>query len=90
MVESMNGLLSDAAVVQRVLDLGVDIHHVDHEGDTALIDAVREGHLKIAEALLARGANVGQQNLKKDTALAIAEREGWDQLVELLRSYGAQ
>ncbi|XP_037803391.1 kinase D-interacting substrate of 220 kDa-like isoform X2 [Penaeus monodon] len=49
-------------IVQDLLNSGADIGHVDADGDTALLLAVRGNRLEVARILLDRGAYVNTQN----------------------------
>lgn len=58
---------------------------------TPLITASREGHLRIVEFLIQRGANVNavQEGRAGDCALAMAIEKGHTKVVELLLRHGA-
>jgi ankyrin repeat protein len=56
----------------------------DYEGDTALNDAVRFGHLEVARVLLANGASKAVRNDKGQDALAIAKEYRKPAMVKLL------
>ena len=62
----------------------VDVNSVSLKGNTALVLAVAEGHLDIAEELLAKKAVVNRQNEKGVSVLMTASRFGYLDLVKKL------
>lgn len=69
---------------QRLVRAGARIDHVDSEGATALMWAVREGETDYARALLDAGANPALRDRAGDTALDIARGIEHPDLVALL------
>jgi hypothetical protein len=65
-------------VLQRLIDLGVDLSHRDSEEHTALFYASREGHLETAKLLIQAGAS------GDDGSLHEAAREAQPKIIELL------
>jgi len=61
--------------VQQLLKKGAEVHAVDDEGRTALIAAAYGGHLDVARALVAAGADVNVQDATKQSAYLIATSE---------------
>ena len=50
-------IVGDADAVRRLLDLGLPVDAVDHQGCTALLRAAGGGHRAVVDLLLARGAD---------------------------------
>lgn len=78
-------------VVRILLDAGVYIDKVNELGSTALGTAVKQGNLKIAQRLVAAGANVNARgtSLADESPLQTAAFGGNEALVSLLVSHGA-
>ena len=70
--------------METLLTQGVDITIRDLNGNTALIWAVRNGHLEAVQRLLVAGARVEESDSKGDSTLAIAARQGNDPMFQLL------
>ena len=58
-------------------------------GETALMDASREGHVEIVQAILDKGTNVNAKDDWGRTALMLASQKGHKDHVELLLAKGA-
>lgn len=88
--------ISDLGLVRLFLDNGADINTIhtafwDWE-HTVLGFAAKIGHIKIAEFLLSRGAEVNlriEKGLGKETALDWAAQEGKLDMVQVLLNHGA-
>lgn len=76
-------------VIEFVEDDLVDINSCNQNGLTALHSASKEGHTRIVEELIARGANVHAKTLKGNTALHIASLAGHEPVVKVLIDNGA-
>lgn len=72
--------------VEKVIgfNVGIDANTKDSAGNSALLLACRQGHLKTAIFLLSKGADPGMANNQSDTPLLIAAREGHADVVSLL------
>ena len=81
---------SSVAGTRAMVASGVPVDAVNHDGDTALLIAVRKGREPIARVLLELGANVNHQNRTRRTALHEAAQQGAIQLVRLLLTYRAR
>lgn len=88
--------LGDLAGVTRLLARGLDPNEVvttditiETVEDTALYAAAGAGHIKIAEALIAAGADVNQKINDHDTPLLHAAMNGWPNMVTLLLEHKA-
>ena len=57
------------AIVKTLLTAGVDANMVSKEGYTALFNAARKGHLKLAKALLEGGADINTLDIEGDSLL---------------------
>jgi glycerophosphodiester phosphodiesterase len=82
------------AIVQLLVDAGVDVNYRDGQGETALHVAARFGHLKCAEALLhdsnpKRADTEAAENVFGWTPLFIACVDGHLPIVKLLIEAGA-
>ncbi len=76
------------------LDAGADVNAKDnngvHNGQTALILAVRLGHTDVVRTLLDAGADVNAKDNDGQTALWEAAYGGHTDIVEILRAAGAE
>jgi len=78
-----------AVIVQRLIDAGVDVDHVNRLGWTALLEAVILGdgdaaHVEVVRLLLAAGADRFIPDRDGVTALQHAQRRGYRGMVALL------
>lgn len=78
-------------VVESLIKEGANVNAQDIGGFTALTAAVREGHLKVAELLLEKGADpeIRGNYYWGETALMMAAQKSRPDLVELLLKRGA-
>ena len=60
------------------------------DGDTALIEAARQGHFEIVQVLLEQGANPNLKNGRGRTALMVAAAQGNPHLVGVLLDHGSE
>ena len=67
----------------------VHIDAINRYGWTPLMQAAREGHYNVVEALLATGADPSICNLLGVNALGVATRGGHDKIVDLLLDHDA-
>ncbi|CAG8907915.1 unnamed protein product [Penicillium egyptiacum] len=78
-------------IVQRLLDLGVDINYRDRDGLTPLALAAREGHFALTQALIDQGAKQLSHDTEGRYPLAQAASNGHhsveDYLFKELRQY---
>ncbi|EQC31885.1 TKL protein kinase [Saprolegnia diclina VS20] len=80
----------DVATVAALLQSGADANSRNNIGSPALCVAAIEGHVAVAELLLAAGAAVDDElHMNHETALTIAARGGPVALVHLLLGHGA-
>lgn len=86
LVEARRGNLQH---VQQLLDLGVSVNLLGPRGATPLLEAVRGGHLKVAEELIERGADFNHAG-GGNTALTLAVRGGHLGVVALLIAKNAR
>ncbi|XP_042057337.1 ankyrin repeat domain-containing protein 17-like isoform X2 [Salvia splendens] len=68
--------------------LHVYIDPLTYNMDTPLLEAAKEGHVKIVEYLIRQGAGVSEANLKGTTALHYAILNGNKELMELVVAKG--
>lgn len=71
---AMECCINNAALLERVLEFGLDLEQRDHEGKTALIHAAEWGNDAAAELLIARGAQIDAADAAGRTALMYAAR----------------
>lgn len=81
--------LGDADSVEGRLRQGVDPDVQDAQGNSALMLAAREGHVKVAAVLLDHGAKVYKRNQYGETALMLAAYHGHNPVIDLLIAQGA-
>jgi len=68
-----------------VQDLRLDVNAQDYEGDTALMEAAKFGHDKVAKTLLDGGAKKDLKNKAGKTALDLATQHGKAEIVKMLQ-----
>ena len=80
----------DADTVRElVASPNVDINALDEDWNTPLMQAAREGHDQVVEALIIARANINARNRQVKTALALAADGGHDETVRVLVQAGA-
>ncbi|MHB1142805.1 MAG: ankyrin repeat domain-containing protein [Sulfuricaulis sp.] len=77
------------AVVQSLLNQGVNVNVRTVSGKTPLMAAAYKGYSDIVQMLLDNGADVTSKDGRGDTAEKIAERGGYTRIVELLKKGNA-
>jgi ankyrin repeat protein len=75
--------------VAEVLEANPDVNVCGIEGYTALHAAAENGHLKVIQFLIGRGASLNPRVESGETPLDLATQAGQHKAVELLRSIGA-
>ncbi|KAJ8668906.1 hypothetical protein QAD02_000165, partial [Eretmocerus hayati] len=75
--------------VKQLIDAGIDINGLNSKysdliGDTALHEAVREGHLEMVQLLLSSGASINTQNWYRNTPIIIAAQIGRKDIAQKL------
>ncbi len=78
------------AVVQSLLQQGVNVNVKTVSGKTPLMAAAYKGYGDIVQLLIDNGADINMQDARGDTAIKIASRAGFTRVVELLTKAGAQ
>jgi len=73
------------AVVQSLLNQGVNVNVRTVSGKTPLMAAAYKGYSDIVQMLLDNGADVASKDGRGDTAEKIAERGGYTRIMELLK-----
>ncbi|UCH53713.1 MAG: ankyrin repeat domain-containing protein [Pseudomonadota bacterium] len=78
------------AVVQSLLQQGVNVNVKTVSGKTPLMAAAYKGYGDVVQLLIDNGADVNMRDARGDTAVKIAARAGFTRIVELLTKSGAQ
>jgi len=77
------------AVVQSLLNQGVNVNVTTISGKTPLMAASYKGYSDIIQMLLDNNADVNAKDGRGDTAVKIATRGGYTRIAELLKKAGA-
>lgn len=78
------------AVVQTLLQQGVNVNIRTVSGKTPLMAAAYKGYSDIAQLLVDHGADVSIEDSKGETALKIATRNGFTRIVDVLKKPGSK
>lgn len=76
--------LGDVNGVRLLVEAGADANAVDHDGNTALHDAVLSRQHLVVALLVASGANVGLRNHEGKSPLDLAQASGYRPAMEAL------
>ena len=79
----------DVAALEALLDAGADLNARDEQGQTALMNASRDGHTAMVRLLVARGADLNHTAKFNLSALMLAVINGRDAIVAILVEAGA-
>jgi len=87
--------LGHAAVVQRLIDAGAPLDHINNLGWTALIESIVLGdggarHVDTLRALVDAGADVNRADRSGTRPLALAQARGYDAMTAILAGAGAK
>ncbi|MEK7223171.1 MAG: ankyrin repeat domain-containing protein, partial [Pseudomonadota bacterium] len=77
------------AVVQTLMEQGVNVNVRTISGKTPLMAAAYKGYSDIIQMLLDNGADVNAKDGRNDTAVKISVRGGYTRITELLKKAGA-
>ena len=82
-------------VVERLLQTGIEVNHVNDLGWTALLEAIILGdggrsHTEVVRLLLRAGADVNLADGEGVTPLEHARQRGYEKIVRILQSAGAR
>ena len=78
------------AVVQSLLNQGVNVNVRTISGKTPLMAAAYKGYSDIVQMLLDNGADVNAKDGRGDSAIKISMRGGYTRIVELLKKAGVK
>lgn len=81
-------LYGHRAVIEQLLDMGVDISQKDLSGESALFWAVRSGREATVSFLLERGADINEKGRLGSSLLQVATNNGFEGLARLLIASG--
>ena len=79
----------DVAALEALLDAGADVNVRDEHGQTALMNASRDGHTAMVRLLVTRGADLNHTAKYNLSALMLAVINGRDAIVGVLADAGA-
>jgi ankyrin repeat protein len=79
----------DIAAIATLLGAGADIDARDEHGQTALLNAARDGRTQVVQLLMAHGADPNHRAKYGLTPLMLAVIRGHDDVVRLLVAAGA-
>ncbi len=82
--------LGDTRQLVNLLNRGIDPNTIDEQGNTLLLIAAREGHLRTVQAILQYRPSVSHRNLAGDSALMLATLGGHREVVDVLLEAGAE
>ncbi len=85
----LNSSSCDVGEVERLIEAGADFNALSFTGISALIHAIRRGHIAVAELLIEKGVNPDAACDLGKTALIFAIEEGHVGIAELLTNRGA-
>ena len=75
--------------VDSLINAGADVNVYNNTGQTALIKASGNGHVKSMNSIVVAGADVNESDHSDGTAIMYAATKGHDNCVQLLQKYGA-
>jgi hypothetical protein len=79
----------DVEALEALLDAGADIDAKDDHGQTALMNAARDGHTPVVRLLVERGAGLNHTAKYNLSAIMLAVINGRDAIVGVLADGGA-
>jgi ankyrin repeat protein len=79
----------DVEALEALLDAGADIDATDEHGQTALMNAARDGHTPVVRLLVERGADLNHTAKYNLSAIMLAVINGRDAIVGVLADGGA-
>jgi ankyrin repeat protein len=82
--------LGDTRQLVDLLNRGIDPDTIDEQGNSLLLLAAREGHLRTVQAIIEYRPNVSHRNLAGDSAVMLATLAGHDEVVDVLLEAGAE
>lgn len=62
----------NTVIISLLIDKGANINLTDNEGNTALINASKDGYIDVVQTLISKGADVNRKNNDGDSAYSIS------------------
>lgn len=79
----------DVLTAKYLLNEGLDVNYIDHEGDFPLLVASTFGRVAVVDSPLDQGANINLVNSRGESALYVAIKSGRTEVASLLKERGA-
>lgn len=77
-------IFGDEDVIKKIIDKNINVNIQDDVGNTALILACMEGHIKVVELLIKANADKSIVNKHGNDALFYAKRNNYNDIIKLL------
>jgi ankyrin repeat protein len=81
--------ITDRDVIRLLLGKGADINHLTPQGNTPLLDAIKQNNRVLVKLLVANGSDVNKQGNSGQTPLQLAKQLKDESIIRLLIKNGA-
>jgi ankyrin repeat protein len=81
--------VTDRDVIRLLLRNGADINHVSEQGNTPLLDAIKQKNRALTKLLIANGSDVNKPGNSGQTPIQLAKQVKDDSIIRLLLKNGA-